>query len=333
MLPAILAGVGAAAQIYAGWRANNDQRAAIKDQRKMIEELNKELAALNIPPVNPLEFQKIQDTMSTLNPDEIFKVAQQGPSALENMQVDRTGRNAQLQALSRLQQESAQGGMTVEDQLVYEQAMTQANSEDAARQAALQESFQRRGVAGGGQEALSRMLSQQNAANQGRFAGLQTAANARQRALQSIMSAGQLGSGLQQADTNEAAARAQAADEVNRFNTQLLQGGYNARGNASMDIARNAQDVSARNTGITNTQMQYNANEPWRQYQAGIDKLGVKQGVTSKMADVRGAEAQNNANFYTGVGNAVAGAGQYAGNSWLKNKTPDEEKDYLDVEG
>ncbi len=300
--------IGAAAQIYAGIRGNKEQSRAIKNQQQMMEELNRQLAQIGIPPVNPLQFKQIDDTMASLNPDEMFKVAQQGPSALAEMKVDRAGRNAQLQALTRLQQEGAQGGMTVEDQLAYEQATTDANSADAARQAALQESFQRRGVAGGGQEALSRMLSQQNAANQGRFAGLQTAANARQRALQAIMSAGQLGSGLQTADTNEAMARAQAADEVNRFNTSLLQGGYNARGNARMDIARNTQNVAAQNTGIANTQMEYNANEPWKQFGAQMQKFGAQAGVTGAKAGLEGQVGQNAANFYKGMADATASA-------------------------
>jgi hypothetical protein len=307
------AAIGAGSQIIAGYMANQAQGKAIKSQKQMFDEVNRQLAAIGQPQLEPMQFQQIQDKMAGLNPEELYKVAQTGPSEMQDMQVDRTGRNAQLQALSRIQQIGSEGGLTAEDKANLANIQMQADSENAGQQAALQEAFQRRGVAGGGQEMAARMNAQQNAANQARMGGLQTAASARSRALEAIMQGGQLGGQLQGADTSEAQRRAQAIDATNQFNTQLLQGVYGQRGNAGIDIARNSQGVENSNVGIANKQQEWNKNTiPMQKFDAGLAKVNAAQGVASQRAGVAQQAASQQASSVNNLANAVsAGANAY----------------------
>jgi hypothetical protein len=307
MDPATIAiAAGAGAQILAGVMGNQTQGKAIKNQKALFDEVNRQLAELGMPALEPMQFQQISNEMANLSPDQLFKVAQTGPSALENMQVDRTGRNAQLQALSRMQQIGAEGGMTAQDKADLASIQMQADAENAGQQAALQEAFQRRGVAGGGQEMAARMMAQQNASNQARMGGLQTAASARSRALEAIMQGGQMGAQLQGADTTEAQRRAAAIDATNQFNTGLLQGTYDKRGGASMDIARNAQEVAARNAGIANQQQEMNKfTIPMAKWNAGHSKIQTARGIARNQAEIAGSQAANQAGMYTGIANAI----------------------------
>lgn len=307
--------IGVAAQVLSGYLANQAQGGAIASQREMFDEINRRLEQIGEPALDPVQYQQVSDKMAGLKPSEVFQLAQAAPSQFENMKVDRTGRRAQLAALARLQEVSDQGGLTVEDRAALENIQGQIAAQDASRQQALQESFARRGISGGGQELLSRMMSGQQAANAGRMGGLQVAAEARKRALDALLSGAQIGGGLQAADTGEAQARAAAMDQLNQFNTNLAQGVFNQRGGLAVQQAQNAQNVATANTGIANQQKNVNQIQlPQQKYQNALDRIRVLAGNTANQAATAGAAGQNQADLISGIGSTIAAGANWYGN-------------------
>lgn len=147
---------------------------------------------------------------------------QQGRTELDSVQTDPRLRTAQMRALELLQQQSEEG-LNFGDRLSLEDSLGDAAAYEAGQRGALQQSMASRGMAGSGLEAMQAAAQQQAGANRASRAGLDVAARAQQRALQALMESGELAGRVRQQDYGEASAKAQAQDEINRFNAQMKQ--------------------------------------------------------------------------------------------------------------
>jgi hypothetical protein len=308
-------GAIAAAQVVGGYMQSEAARKTASTNKKMFDQVNSQLQSIGLPPLSPVEYQQYSDEMAKLNPDEVYKVAQTAPSATENMTIDRTGRGAQLQALSKLA-DIGNGGLTVEDQAALEQITAQTDAQNASNQAAIQQNLARRGVAGGGQEMVARQMAAQNAGNVNRMGGLQVAADARKRALEAIMSGGQMGGQLQAADSSEAFARADAKDKINMFNTNLLQGAYGQRGDLAVQKAGNAQAVANNNTGLKNKTLDQPNQFAQQNFDNQLQKVGVQTGVATQRAGANTAATQASNQGIQSATDAIAAGGKF----WWDNK-------------
>lgn len=151
------------------------------------------------------------------------EVAKQlGPSAYSKIQVDPAARSAQQRALQSLVDEGQAGGMTVQDRAAQEEAQNGANMEEQAHRGAILQSSARRGVGGSGAELGMLAAAQQGGADRAYRGGLNAAAEARRRALQSLAEAGGLGGQIEDRQYRESADAARAADEREQWNAEAL---------------------------------------------------------------------------------------------------------------
>lgn len=101
-----------------------------------------------------------------------------------------------------------QGGYSPLERQQIQQAQMQANRNEQAQRAALQQQMQMRGMGGSGMEAMGALQAQQSGANQGLQASTDLATQAQGRALQALQQGTQLG--------------AQAGSAADRFNAANL---------------------------------------------------------------------------------------------------------------
>lgn len=156
----------------------------------------------------PKEYEK-------LDPNSLSKL---GPSAMEGVTTDPAYKNAQMNALKRLQ-EVGDKGYTVEEESAMNKIRRDNAQADRGRREAIMASRQARGVGGSGDELAAQMMSNQ-AANEGNSQeGLDVAANAQRRALAAMAQSGQMAGQMRGQEFGEKSDVARAKDAVNQFNT------------------------------------------------------------------------------------------------------------------
>ncbi|MEI6478606.1 MAG: hypothetical protein WCO52_06520 [bacterium] len=141
-----------------------------------------------------------------------------GPSASENITVNPALATAQMGALGAMQGEAAQGGMSAQSRAALQQTMDQTSQQERGQREAIQQNAAARGAASGGASLAAQMAGQQGAANRNAMAGTQQVADARQRALQSMMGAGQLGGQISGQQFGQQSDIAKAKDAISSFN-------------------------------------------------------------------------------------------------------------------
>ena len=235
--------------------------------------------------------------------------AQQGANAFDGVSVDPRLQDAQMQALSGLQDVYSNGGLTAQDRARLAQISEQeATQQRGAREAILQNARQR-GVAGSGLEMLSQMQNQQAAAGRQNARDLGVEAMAQQRALDAMMQAGQLGGQMRGQSFNEQAQKAQAQNAINQFNAQNSQQAnvMNAQlgQQASMRNADTRQNVSNANTGIKNAQALQNAGANQQAFSNQMGVVGAQTQQRNRQADIARDEAKHRQNAVVEAGKSV----------------------------
>jgi len=233
---------------------------------------------------------------------EAAEAALLGSNAFNDIKLDPSLQGAQKQALQQLQDIASQGGLTATDKAQLNDIQTEQNITAKGRNEAILSNARERGIGGSGLELTSRLLNEQEAANRASTQGTQVAANAEQRALQSLQAAGQLGGQMEAAQYGQQANKAAAQNAIDRFNaeTQNQTNLYNVGTRNQAEAANLAatQDIANKNTGITNQERLNNAAQVQQDYQ---NKLSKAQGI---------------AGAYTAQGNAITqGQQQEAGAS------------------
>lgn len=163
--------------------------------------------------------------------------------------------DATLEYLSRL---GTSGGMDPQAMLELQQAQDAMRSTEHAGAAAALDQAAQRGY-GGGDTLGARLIANQGAENRAQSAGLQTAADARQRALEAMIAGGSMAGDVRGQGFGEATQRASAHDMIEQFNRQLQQQGFQNQANlANMKYAGKTGAAQAKVEG-TNMVNQANA--------------------------------------------------------------------------
>lgn len=181
------------------------------------EQAQREAAIRALEGMAPKDYERYK-YQGDFTPEMLAELEQQGQTELSQISTDPATRAAQMQALAQLQSR-ATDGYNVEDRAAIQQAMNETAQQEASQRGALQASMQARGAGGSGAELAMQLANQQGAASRNNVQGLQIAADGRRRALEAAMQSGQLGGSIRGQDYSEQAARAQAQDAINRFNT------------------------------------------------------------------------------------------------------------------
>lgn len=150
-------------------------------------------------------------------------MAQLGPSAFENIQVDPRIRQARMTALQRLQQVGIEGGMDLESRAALQQAQQQTAQYEQGQRGALMADAARRGLSNSNLSMGQALAAQQGGADRVAMAGTQAAADARKRALMALQASGQLGAGIEGDAYGQAADLAGRRDAIAEFNEKNKQ--------------------------------------------------------------------------------------------------------------
>lgn len=282
-----LFGGGDAADIAAAAREQSDRQF-----QQAQEEMKKVAEYLETQGIPSTEAQRIA-----------LEYAQVGPSALEDVQIDPRLKDAQMGALSKLQ-EMGGAGLTQEEKAQQMMMQRSVAGDAQARDKAILQNMAERGMGGSGSELIARLQGSQSAADRNAVSQAQLAGQAQNRALQSIAQAGQLGGQIRQQDYGQAAEAASAADRIAQFNAQNRAGAQ--------------QQQEMHNKGLIQQQFQ---NEMAKKQavaaaRTGTAQAGMQQAARTMQAGQAAAQgaAQERSGALGALGTlAGAGVGAYFG--------------------
>lgn len=259
---------------------------AMKEMREAAEYLE----SLGVPPV---EAQRIA-----------LESANLGPSALEDVETDPRLKQAQMDALARIQ-EMGGAGLTAEERAQQDMITRSAGAEAQARDKSILQNMAERGIGGSGAELMARLQGSQSAADRAAVQQGQLSGQAQNRALQALSQAGQLGGQIRGQEYGEQsnlasardriaqfneANRVQAANQAEMYNKGLIQQQY------ENELAKR-QGVAAAKTGTA---------------QMGVDRAGQIQlaGTAAAQGELQTGAAK--AGLWGGLGQAgIKAAGSY----------------------
>ena len=240
-------------------------------------------AVRNVPlPILKEYYPELYQQVAQLNP-ELETAVNLGPSEMAGIATDPALRQAQLNALAKLQEVGAAGGRDAQFLAEQSQLESDINRNLRGQQEAIMQNLATRGMSGSGQELVARQMSAQDAANRQAQMAMDAKAQAQQRALQALMQSGQLGGQMQAQDFGQAAQKAQAADAIARFNAanqqDVMSRNIGAKNQAQQYNVGNAQNIANQNVGTKNQAQQYNLNLPQQQFQNQMTKSGALSNV------------------------------------------------------
>jgi len=259
--------------------------------RKQLEQAIKGIRGVRLPTAEELQFApEMFETPQVFTPTLRGEVPVVD-SQFEGISTDPILKQAQLQALSQLQNIGSEGGLTAIDRAQLGQIQAeQQNVERGQREAILQNARQR-GVSGSGLELASLLQGQQGAATRAGERGLGVAALAQQRALDAIQQAGALGGQIRGQEFGEQAQAAQAQDLLSRFNTENMinqqRENLAARNQATLGNIAARTQVGQQNVQQRNLAQQANLNV---RRQAALDLLGQRQAEAGAIQDLAGQQ-------------------------------------------
>jgi hypothetical protein len=203
--------------------------------------------------------------IDSLNPSDL---AQLGASQYGNITTDPRLANAELAALSSLEERAMGSGLSLQDEADMARLKTQTNAQNRGRQGAIQQEMQRRGMTGSGMDLVARMQAAQAATDQEALASLEKVAMAQAGQRDAAARMGGMASSMRGQQFNEQAQKAAAQDAIARFNTANTVGQQQANWQAQQR-ANQANWDRTNQTSDRNTASQYDYRK---------DKVGTQQG-------------------------------------------------------
>lgn len=234
--------------ILSGGNQNAAQSAYQNALNALIANSPQELASL----IPQLQLQMVQGTITPAQAQAVLAEQSRAAGITPNPEATR----AQFESLNQLQKIVQEGGLTAIDRAKLNEIRNQINTQNRGNQLALQNEFQSRGLGGSGLELASRLVADQGAANRAADQSTDVAALQQQRALQAILSSGELGGKIREQGFNEDIQKARAQDSINQLNAQLasqanLANASNAQRSNELNL-QNQQNVANANTQIKN---------------------------------------------------------------------------------
>ena len=273
------------------------------------------IAAIHVPTAQDMQLVLQPLVQQGIITPEAYSTILQQPSEFLNINMDQAPRNAEIAALSQMQDIANEGGQDAEFRSAMNDAVNQANTQMQGQTGAILQNAAERGALNSNMTTAAQLANayagNSNLAN----ASVDAASQAEQRALQAIAESAQLGGQITQQDYNQAAQRAQAVDAINRYNAQNSQSQSNqnvqTRNLAQAQNLDLAQQIAQYNTQNKNQQAQYNAQLPQQVFSDQLQKAGAMAGVAEPTANLYQQGSQNQA---TTQGNLIGGLGQNLSN-------------------
>jgi hypothetical protein len=269
----------------------------------------------------PLSLQQYKQS-GVYNP-AMEQAIQQGPSAVAGLGTDQGSLNAQRAALQQMAQ-TASMGMTAQQRAALNEVNQQTGSQISGRQQALMNQLNAQAGGAGsmtGLKLMNALNAQQEGANEQANQSQNIMANAQANALNAAAQEGSMGSQLNSQLFGQALTKAQAQDQLNRFNVQQQTAAQNANVQAQNQGQQynlnNVQNLSNANVTSAN-QAAYNQQAmTQQQYEDTLQNAGVKAGGYQNLAGYQNQQAQQaaqaGANLGGGIGGTLGGLGAATG--------------------
>lgn len=272
----------------------------------------RQLQGLQTPAIADMRVQLEELVLQgQLTPQQAEAILQE-QSGMENIATDPQLKNAQLQALSQLQEIGSSGGLTAMDRAQLSELTGNLANQERGQRESIMQSAQQRGMGGSGLALAQQMQNQQGSAQRASQQGLDIAALAQQRALESIMQSGQLGGQIRGQDFNEQAQKAQAQDMINQFNAQARQNTQNQNvdrmNQAQQYNLGQRQSVADANVATRNQQQQYNKNLYQQDFENRYKKAGGTANALQSQAQTLGQQGADRRALVGGVTETIFGA-------------------------
>lgn len=270
-----------------------------------------QLSSLQLPDIESMQLeleQLVQQGVITPEQAQTYLVER---SEMNNISLDPKLRQAQMDALSGLQEISDSGGLTAADQSQLSKIKSQEDTAARGAREAILQNAQARGMGGSGIELLQQFQNQQDSATRQSQRDLDVAAMAQNRALQALQQAGQLGGQIENQQFNQQAQVAGANDAISKFNAQNSQNvaleNTKAKNVAQAQNLAEKQRVSDSNVASRNTQQQYNKELNQRQFDNAYKKAGgIASGLNKQAEGYMQAGKNTQSLFGTGLSAAAA---------------------------
>lgn len=298
---------GAVGGIISSLGGGGDKK-ALGIQEQMLAE------ARQLPlPILKEYYPELYKTVVEMNP-ELETAVNLGPSAMQGIATDPALRQAQMNALSKLENIGL-GNLSAEDLARASQIQNDVNTNLQGQMGAIQQNLAQRGLSGSGLDLVQRNMAAQGAANRQAQMAMDAKAQAEKRALDAIIQSGQLGGQMQSQDFSQQQAKAQAADAIARFNAANQQGvqGANvaAKNAAQMWNNQQRQGIQNQNVDLKNQANLRNLGLSQQQYENELRKRGLVSGAQQNLAGTYANEAASNRAVVGGL--LGAGAKAFAG--------------------
>ena len=249
--------------------------------------------------------------LEDLSPEQLQYLQQSG---MDSISTDPRYKDAQLEAL-RSMEERSKNGMTAADEADMYKLQRNVSTQNRGRMGAIQNNMAVRGMSGSGMDALMQMQANQDATDREALAAMEKAGQVQNAKMNASQNLGQMGSQMRGQDFSEQAQKAQARDEIARFNAQTRNGAL-SQNNQTHNQA-NTQNWGRQNqTNDQNVTMGYNydvENEN-RKLLRDQENRRRKGAVTGAILGGAGAAA----GAYFGAGNPTAIAAGMLMVVWLK---------------
>jgi hypothetical protein len=274
------------------------------------------------PEEQKLILEKYQQT-GEMDP-RLEKAFQQAQTEASKITTNPQLEDAQMSALSALQDEAHNGGHTLQQDAYLNKVENNVSRENAGREGAIEGEFARRGM--GGPSGLMLSAKEQNNQNMTQIeneASMNAAAQAQQQALQALQGEGQIAGNIRSQDFNEAKAVSDAQDQINRFNDQMTQG-VESRNTAAKNAAQSynlqeKQKIADQNTGLSNYEQQYNKGLNQQQFQNKMSKASGEANAYTGQANQYNQNANQEGNMWGNISQGALKAGVGVGNIYASN--------------
>lgn len=309
-----VAGAGAGASVGGPWGAaiggvagflsgKDDESGSLYEQALQ--------AAQSIPlPILKEQHPEMYAELAKYNP-EMDQAITLGPSAMGGIALDPQTRQAQMQALARLQDITAGEGQDATSRAENVRLQNEINAQLQGNMGAIQQNMATRGLSGGMSEMVAKQIAAQEGANRQAQMGMDINAQAQQRALQALAQQGQLGGQMNQQDFSQQAAKAQAADAIAEFNARNAQNvqssNVGARNQAQMQNLTNAQNIYNQNVDVRNKAADWNnSGMAQANFANQMQRVGMGNQAIGNLAQNKYNQAAQQDRFIGGIAESVA---------------------------
>lgn len=331
--------LGAAAQIgggIMGYMASKDASKMAGEERAQMQALLQSVKEphFDTSEITPEQYAVLQKYI----PQVSDYVAEKEPELVKAVSEGAVkGREAQMMALEKLRG-VAQSGQDEQSQALQAQAMRNAAIQNQGQQGAIIQDMARRGQGGSGMELQARLSAQQGANQTAAMGNQQAAIEAYRNKLQAMRDSANIGGDIRNQDVSLEERNVNAINNFNQRNTQDFRN-WLANRDSQMNQGQQfnigqAQTAADANVGGRNQAKQQQRAMQNQYTQQGFNNQMAKTGAQNNVSqagiqDMYGA-AKDKANFYTGIGGAVAGGAQgYITNDMNERKIKNE-ADYYD---